>query len=242
MRKLKRTGIVIFALMGLIATSALAFADDHTEPIVEEPEDTVFNFGYDPVNHILVWNTSDLDGLYDCTLENGDLTATYGGDVDGVIPVVELLTVPGGLVYEFEARTVDEISDEFAGPAEGPVQYTDAEGECGLSGAVVAGPNGQVNHGQFMKLFNSLYEGQGRGCLNRHLAKSTLGKDAQKINVSDVEEIVMTDTGVIDFSTELADCEHGKKDKGESNGTASANKSGRPDSPGKSGSAPGHNK
>ena len=231
MRKLKRTGIVIVALTGLIAMSGLAFADEHTEPVVEEPEDTVFNFGYDPVNHILVWNTSNLDGLYDCTLENGDLTAIYGGDVDGVIPVVGLLTVPGGLVYEFEARTVDEISDEFAGPAEGPVQYTDAEGECGLSGAVVAGPNGQINHGQFMKLFNSLYEGKGRGCLNRHLAKSTLGKDDQQVKVSDVEDIVMTDTGVISFERALTDCEHGKKDKGESSGTASANKSGRPESP-----------
>ena len=232
--------------MGLIATSGLAFADpaepivEESEPVVEEAADTVFNYGYDPINHVFVWNTSDLDGLYDCTLENGELTATYGEGVDGVIPVTNLLE--GTDIYEFEARTVDEISDEFSGPATGPVLYESAGDECGLSGAVVAGPNGQVNHGQFMKLFNGLYEGNGRGCLNRYLAKSTLGKDDQKINVSDVEEIAMTDTGVINFETALSDCEHGKKDKGESNEAASANKSGRPDSPGKSGSAHGHNK
>ncbi len=122
------------------------------------------------------------------------------------------------------------------------VEHDDA---CVVSASEVAGPNGQINHGMFMKLFKSLYEGQGRGCLNRYLAQSDLGKDDQKINVSDVDtefvSAVEGDLAELDFVTIAADCQRGKKNDGDG-AESSAKRHGRPDSPGKSGSAPGRNK
>jgi hypothetical protein len=131
-----------------------------------------------------------------------------------------------------------EIGDEGAAGAEG---FDD----CDLMGSEVSGPNGQINHGMFMKLFNSLFEGNGRGCVNRYLAQTDFGKGDQKVKVQDVDPdfvpAVAGDTVDVDFETFLATCEHGKKDGSEDveNG---ANGHGRPDSPGKSGDAPGHNK
>ena len=120
-----------------------------------------------------------------------------------------------------------------------------ANGECGLAGGDVSGPNGQVNHGMFMKLFNSVYEGTGRGCVMRHLAHSDLGKGDQQIQVSDVdpafEPVADGDIGTLDLSSVMADCEHGKKDGAEGEEDTSPGH-GRPDSPGKSESAPGHNR
>jgi len=115
--------------------------------------------------------------------------------------------------------------------------------QCEISGAEVSGPNGQVNHGMFLKLFNSLYEGTGRGCLVRYLAQSDLGKGDQQINVSDVddqfESASTDDTSTVEFSTFSADCERGKS--GEAKDSAS-NGRGRPEFAGKSGEAPGRNK
>ena len=125
--------------------------------------------------------------------------------------------------------------------------------------AEVAGPNGQINHGMFVKLFNSLYEGAGRGCLNRYLAQSELGRGDQQIKVGDVdpdrEPVTDGDTGEIDFSTFAADCERGNDADGNGNGNGNgsgdddgsdpdetSSQGGRPDSPGKSGDAPGRNK
>ena len=153
---LKRKGIIALALIGLLATSGLAYA---VPPEVEDPEDTVFNFSYD--GDSLWWNTS-ASGLTASAVTSG--------------------------------------------------------------GAEVAGPNDQVNHGMFMKAFKPDYVGQGRGCLNRHLAQSDFGKGGTGA------------VGPID-----TDCEHGKK--GEAPGTAfSSDQPGRPESPGKSEAAPGHNK
>lgn len=250
MQDLKTKGVVLLTLIGLLAMSGLAYA---TPTEGEEREDTVFNYAYDDDFHVLLWNTSANDGLYDCTLmngeltaTNGELTATYGEPTDGVIPVDDLEDEAG--VVSFENRPLEDLDPEITVAAIGPVDYSGAEGDCGLSGAEVAGPNGQINHGQFMKLFNSLYEGQGRGCLNRYLAQSELGKDLQQINVSDVEETfesaVAADEGTVEFVTVAADCQHGKKNDGDGavSAQSSAKKSGKPESPGKSGSAPGHNK
>jgi hypothetical protein len=231
---------VVVALICLSAVSSLAFADDPAESEGEEPEDTVFNFGYDPINHVFTWSTSDLGDLHDCTLENGELTATYGRPSESGTIAVDILEDGDGVVM-FRDRAAGELPED-ATPAGSPIEYAGSEGECGLSGAVVAGPNGQVNHGQFMKLFNSLHGGTGRGCLNRHLAESALGKDDQQVKVSDVEGIPMTETGMISFETKLADCQHGNSNHGERHWATSREKSGRPDSPGKSGSAPGHTK
>ena len=149
MQALRRKGIVVLAVIGMLAMSGLASAAFHE---VDEPEDTVFNYGYDAGLGELSWETWAI----------GD-SATGGQTVE------------------------------------------------------VSGPNEQINHGTVMKAFNSVYEGQGRGCLNRYLAQSDFGRG---------------DTAVFEV---LADCEHGRNGNGA--GTASSS-----DRPGKSGAAPGHNK
>ena len=52
----------------------------------EEPEDTVFNFGYDEELHLFAWNTSTSDDRYDCTLQNGPVNPSYATE-DGVISI-----------------------------------------------------------------------------------------------------------------------------------------------------------
>ncbi|MFB3050734.1 MAG: hypothetical protein ACE1Z0_01965, partial [Acidimicrobiia bacterium] len=173
MLKMKRKGFVLLTVIALLALSSMALAQPDEG---EETDDTVFNFGYDEGFRLLVLNSSPTDGPNDCTLENGDVEATY-------------LTEDGSIV-------VDRLTHSVEGPEEGPevvfpgrddndeVLYSESA-ECGLSAVDVTGPNGQVNHGMFMKAWNSIYEGTGRGCLNRYLAQSNLGKDGQQVKVSD---------------------------------------------------------
>jgi hypothetical protein len=248
-------------IVGLLAISGMAAASEHDlEP--DDREDTVFNFGYDEVNKVFVWGTSPSDDTFDCTLENGPIDVTYGSSEDGVIQV-PLLEREGGVV---SFPTLPDVE-----PADS-VDYSGSDGECGVSGVSVPGPNGQVNHGMFMKAINSVYEGKGRGCINRFIAGSHLGKGDQQIQVpeADADSPELID-GAIDFNTVLADCQHGndggltgqekaaakkaaaaEKERGNSHSApgrsdSSPGKSGpaqsNPDrAPGKSGSAPGHNK
>lgn len=209
MQNLKRKGIVLVALIGLLATSGLAYAAP-TEG--DPPEDTTFSYAYDADRHILLWSVSSLEEAagVDCALEGASLV--YGDTVEGVISV----------------------------------EY--GEG-CGLSGADVAGPQGQINHGMFMKVFNSLFdEGYGRGCLNRSVAQSVLGKDTQMISVSDVssEFVSVVEEGIaaVEFTTSLANCEHGSQANGAEAASEHGGKPespGRPDSPGQSNAAQGRN-
>jgi hypothetical protein len=125
-------------------------------------------------------------------------------------------------------------------------EYPGPDGECGVSGATVAGPSGQINHGMFMKLVNSLFDPNMRGCLNRYLAGSDLGKDGQQVQVSDVDPeavpVADGDTGVVEFQTETADCIHGA-DKVIGQERASQQRAAKSDRPrGKSDQAPGRNK
>lgn len=263
MQRLKRSGVTILALIGLLSGSAVAWAAEEEAAEVEieadESADTLFNFGYDLVNRVFVWGLSRLDGVYDCTLENGTLTATYGTtDDEGVVPVDNLEDGAGTVL--FPNRPADEVADDQV-PAETPIAYMGADGECGLSGGNVPGPNGQVNHGMFMKLFNSLYEGTRRGCVVRHLAQSGLGRGDQQVQAGDeaVEPVTMGDTGAIDFTSVETDCERGKATEAVETGLAAQGGNGRPDDagkpdhagkpaatgsdrPGNSGSAPGQNK
>ena len=204
MQNLKRKGIVVVALIGLLAMSGVAYAAP-TEG--DSPEDTSFSYAYDAEFHILLWNVSSLE----------------------------------------EAAVVDCASPVYGAAVEGVISVENGDG-CALSGAEVAGPQGQINHGMFMKLFNSLYEGHGRGCLNRYLSQSGFGHDTQMIGVSDVSSefvsVVEGDGAEVVFTTSLADCEHGSQ----ANGAEAASEHGgrpespgRPDSPGESGSAPGLN-
>lgn len=249
MKRLKRTGVVAIALAALLVSSSVAWADDEIDEAPGDTADTTFNFGYDLINRVLVWSIAPLGGQYDCSLE-GTLTATYGeGTDEGTIPVDDLQGDDG--TVSFPATPEDEL-DEGVEPAEGPVTYEGSDGPCGVVAGEVSGPNGQVNHGMFMKLFNSLYEGQGRGCIVRHLAQSDLGKGPQKVKAGEdaIEPVTTGDTGVIDFTSVETTCEkkwdsdsEGDLTKNDKSNKGKSNKGkGKPESPGKSGSAPGKNK
>jgi hypothetical protein len=220
-------------LAGLLAISGLALAeheDDH-------PEDTLFSFGYDAENHILAINLGANDTLYLCDYGDDELTATYSTvNDDGSVEVTDLEDADG--VKTFEPRLQHELADGLV-EAETPVEYTGGDGECALTGAVVAGPNGQINHGQFMKAAKSLLDINGHGCVVRYLAKSDIGRtDETKIRTPDVDDsFEPRDTGDITLESFEADCNRGKNGK---NGKNEDN--GRPASPGKSGNAPGKNK
>lgn len=235
---------IAIAVLGLFALSGLATAAEHD---TDETNDTVFNYGYDEENKVLVWGTSPSDSLYDCTLENGPIDTSYGSSDDGVIQV-PLLESEGVLVM-FPPRPESELDDDVL-PADEPANYTGSDGECGVTGVLVPGPNGQVNHGMYLKAINSVFEGQGRGCINRHIARSGLGKDDQQIRVSDVSdspELIEGDGGTIDFSTVLADCQRGNEteltgqDKAAAKKAAAAEKErgNSTSAPGRSGSSPG---
>lgn len=120
-----------------------------------------------------------------------------------------------------------------------PIPYDGAvDAPCSVSGAVVGGPQGQINHGQFMRLFNHLVDMRGRGCLNRWLARSDLGKGDQEFAASDVGPAFEPGrTGTISFMSLAATCDRGNKDK-----TEHGNGHGQSGSHGKSSEAPGRNK
>jgi hypothetical protein len=231
-------------LIALLAGSGMAWAQTDEDDVIEiedseDVADTLFNFGYDIMNRLLLWNLSALDGIYDCTLENGPLTATYGETSEtGLVPVDELEGAAGAV--EFPNRPADQVADDLE-PADSPIAYSGAEGECGVSGGEVSGPNGQVNHGMFMKLFNSLYDGRGRGCVVRHLAQSDLGKGEQQVQANDTtpfESVEAGDTGTVDFTSAEADCEHGRKASEQDGGAeldaqAGNGSNGKPDHAGK---------
>jgi len=253
MSRLRRSSIVLLIAVGLMAGAVVASATPGG-PGEEPAEDTLFNFGYDQDNHTLLVGVSATDSAFDCTLENGTLTAEYGTTANSHIRVDMLLAEDRAVL--FANRADDEVGSDFTS-ATGPVLYTGTDGECGVSAGVVGGPNGQINHGQFMKLFHELVDGRGMGCLNRIIAQSDLGKGEQQLQTSDVDVDVDVDatlapatTGQVDFTTVAADCNRDKKDKGETHQASSnaqgkkdkGDKSDRPDSPGNSGNPPGKNK
>lgn len=220
---------ILLAVLGLMTLSGLAIAAEEET----EDQDTVFNFGYDTDNGVFVWDTSPSDGLYDCNLEvKGELEATYSVTGDGLV-FVEGLTDGSDSVVAFDPRPQDQLAEGLT-EAGGPVEYTGVDGECGLSGGSVAGPQGQINHGMFLKLFNGFYEGPGRGCVLRHIAQSDFGKGDQQVRVSDVspdaEPVVEGDTGIISFDTILADClQTDEQGDEEANGRPPWAGSGKPD-------------
>ncbi len=217
MRIHRRFGVIVLVLIAMLAGSGVAWAQTDEDDVIEiedseDATDTLFNLGYDLFSRLLLWNLSALDGIYDCTLENGPLTATYGETSETGVVLVDILEGDAGVV-QFPNRPAEQVAENLE-PADSPVSYTGAEGVCGLSGGEVSGPNGQVNHGMFMKLFNSLFDGRGRGCVARHLAQSDLGKGDQQVQANDTtpfESVEAGDTGIVDFTTAEADCEHGRK-------------------------------
>lgn len=242
---------VLIAVLGLLAISGIALAAGD-----DDDGDTVFNYGYDVEAGVLVWNTSPTDGLYDCSLEDGPLNTTYTRVPDGTVLVDELSDLEDSSVM-FAPRPQEELAPELE-EADAPVAYEGSDGPCGLSGGSVAGPNGQINHGMFMKLFNSAFDwsafaGTGRGCINRHLAQSDLGKWDQQVKVSEVDPEASTDEiteGVIEFSTVMTDCLHndhedkvtGQEKAAEKRADHAGATGAASGGHGKSASAPGHNK
>jgi hypothetical protein len=213
--KTRKTWTVLLAAMALFATSAIAMAEEG-----EDEGDTVFNFGYDPENQVFVWGTSSTDGTLDCRLESGEYDATYLV-LDGDVFVDELYAAGSEDLVAFSVNDDEEAE---------PVPYS-SDGECALSGGVVAGPEGQVNHGMFLKLFNSVYQGHARGCIVRHIAQSDLGMGDQQVKVEDVDpdapSLESGATGTLDLTSIITKCENGKGKPGSEEGNGGA--SGKPD-------------
>lgn len=220
--------IVLAAIVGLLAASGVAYAD--TEEDTGQEPDTTFNFGYDEENGVFVWGASDSDGLYDCTLENGELQATYTRVDDSHLLVEDLQDEDGTVELE-----PNEDHEDFEEGLEAAA-YPGPDEECAVSGDFVAGPEGQINHGMFLRLFNLMYDGPGRGCLIRHIAQSDLGKGDQQVN----EDVDTTDVaedpedGTIEFETVMTKCNHGPETlvESEDGETARPAHAGRPDDTG----------
>ncbi len=208
MTRLKNTAVIAFTAIGLLVGSGIAMADSHQA----EKNDTVFNYGYDPVNQFLVWNISSLDYEVDETLLAESLFDSYQSFFDSCKLGPDEGDEPVVYGYTFDGDSVTLTLDGT------PVEAPDG---CEFlnNGGVVTGPNGQVNHGMFMKLFNSLYDGPHRGCLVRHLAHSDLGKTedtkvkASAEYVAPEGEIMIG--GDVVFTSEAADCIKGKKNDGD---------------------------
>ena len=215
--KQKRIGLISLLVGALLLSSGIAAASEH--------EDTAFNYGYDEANRFLVINTSQFD------VSAPDAACQLDEDEDP----------------EDDAGTEHDVSYASFDPIE-VEDLTDADGTtCDLQAAEVSGPNGQVNHGMIMKAFKTLYDGPRRGCVNRYLAQSDLGKDDQQVQAGEEAStfVPLTSLSTVEFFTALADCERGDDEieseiEGQGNGNGKGK--GRPDSPGKSGSAPGRDR
>ena len=209
----------VVATLSLLFSAGIASANGEDD---EREGDTLFNFGYDARVRLFLFNTQATDSSpFDCTLQNGTLTATYGdlNGGDGAIPVKELRDANG--VVSFGA-TGFKLAENVQSATQESIDYNGADATCGISGYAV-GEQGHINHGQFMKLFNSLIDMRGRGCLNRWLAESNLGKDDQEDLVSGIT-----------FTTALATCDHGRKDNGEDHpGLGQSNRDKDEDHPGR---------
>lgn len=207
---------------GIVALTVIGLLAFSGMAMAASEDDTVFNFGSVEEEQFLIWNVSSIDYEVAEPLSFEEL--------------VELCSLDGEtLEYSVDGDGVIVL--------EGGAELDEACGE--LVGGQVTGPNGQVNHGMYLKLFNSLYDGPGRGCLVRHLAQSTLGIDDQ-VTVEDADpEFEPTGEGEVTFTTAGADCIHGSQangdDDGPGNSAAALAKFGE-GGPGKSGDAPGRNK
>jgi hypothetical protein len=212
--RLSRTAVIVLAALGLTALSGIALAAD------DGGNDTVFNFGYDEDSQFFMWNVTSLE--YDPSFE--ELEETLGDDDPEAQADLEALLEACGLAapegeealeygYTFDGETIElfALTDgSFDPEADEPVDV----GECGeLSGGYVTGPEGQVNHGMFLRLFNSLYDGPNRGCLVRHIAQSDLGKGEQQIEADPEfeagETVEPIEDGRVTFETAVTDCLHG---------------------------------
>lgn len=200
MRNLRIKTAAVISLLALFAFSGAAHAASE--------DDTVVNYGYDESSQFFMWNVTFLEWIE--AAETGTSPATIDDQVDtcGLDPDGE------GTDHEYTAVTGDDGTFEMTLSDEsGEIEIA----ECGeLAGAFVTGPNGQVNHGMFLKTFNETYQGPHRGCIVRHIARSDLGKGEQQVNVDpDAEygdtgdEPLNSAEGTATFNTAVDACLHG---------------------------------
>ena len=234
--------IAAVAAFSILATAGIASANgEDTDPRI----DTLFTYGYDAQTHLFFSNTHTTDSTpLDCTL-SGTFNAKYEDSKDGTVSVVGLSgDGEGPVIFEETGFVLAEEVEEAAGSAEYKF-----DGVCGISGITV---EDDMNHGQFMKLFNESIDMGGRGCLNRWLAKSGLGKDDPDATAPDFTDPAIDFAGIIDFTTVETDCIHGNQDRAEDHpgrghktgdtDAEATNGHGRPDAPGKSDKARGRDK
>lgn len=198
--RFRRKLILVLSIVGLISISGMALAEtaDDDEPT----NDTVFNFDYIEEDRFLMWNVSSID--YEVS------TSAEGGDDLSYVELVELCsldTVEGEEVeFEYEVDSEGNITLYLEGE-----EYALDEACNELVGGEVTGPEGQVNHGTIIALFNAMYDGDNRGCLVRHLAQSDLGKGDQQITVEEADpDFESTNEGTVSFTSVETDCQHGQ--------------------------------
>lgn len=213
MKRFRTRVVTLVAVIGLVAVSGVALASS---------DDTVFNYGYDQDSQFFVWNVTSLDYSPDLdALEEG----LEGPDFEALLEACGLGAGEGedpieyGYTFDGESIQVYELTDgEFDPESDDPIESAGPV-DCGdFEGGYVAGPQGQVNHGMFLKLFNEVYSGAKRGCVLRHIAGSDLGKGDQQIQADpDFEAddtVAPIEDGTIVFTTAGADCVPGQKKNG----------------------------
>ncbi len=191
MKRLRSKAVIALTVLGLMAMSGIAIADGHEQ----EKNDTVGNYAYDADRKFFFWNATSLQTpIVDYDTDYATLLdeCTLGADTYGY-------SLTAGEI------TLDPAVSEDCSP---------------LNGGFIFGPNGQTNHGQLMKLVNSLIEGQGRGCIIREIAKSGVGKEDRQ--TADPEFVAPDPaeaiSGTVAFTTFETDCLHGKKGANEAGG------------------------
>jgi hypothetical protein len=231
--KLRRSWFVIMMAIGLLATAGVASAGESVPQDEAAAGDTLVSYGYAAENHVFIVHTSSTDSTFDCSVPSHVMVG-YGSLEDGSFAVT--VFDEEGVAVEFLERPSDEPTSE-------------AGESCQFSGSVIGGPNGQINHGQFMKLFHQILGKKTSGCLNRVIAQSDLGKGDQQVGTSDIEDTLEVDeafdSGEATFESFLATCDPGKKEKGDDHpsNNKDKSKSEKADRPqGKSANAPGKNK
>lgn len=249
-----RSRVVSIVAAALLAVGTGAAAGAVNDDVADDSGETVFSYGYDAANHILVTGVSSAGSVYDCTLR-GSFEVGFESEPDGMMTRIASLVGPDGPV-EFAPRDPADL-DAGLTAATGPIAYDAPENPCTLSAVSVAGPNGQVNHGQVVSAFSHAIDIAGKGCVMRYIAQSGFGKGEGQVRTSDVDDsFVIAETGTIELETVLANCtkddigeagDDGEdvddpEDKPAEGKPAKVKDKGKPDSPGKSGDAPGHNK
>jgi hypothetical protein len=199
-------------LLGIVTLLLLA------SPAMADTVDSWFVEGYDPDGHNLVWGAGEVDeDGYDCAVAAGPYQ--YVADAEG-------------LVTSLKQNGVD-VTYRFGQLGSVTAPYGQTGGACDLDLIHVAGPNGQVNHGQVVSSFvHALKEAgvKGKGCMVRYISGSAYGKEDQGI-VTGAPVLA----GDVELATHLVACGGGaKKDQvaAESQGNGRGNGNGRGDGKG----------